>query len=155
DGSSTPCAEREAFDVLALRDDSTDGKCRRSGFGFGIADCEVTDAQCSRQIALKQERRSRERRCDVIESEIAAVARQQVGHIDFDAEKIAHCVSVFRAIKTMEDVTPWIVSQSRGRIETRNQRRPESLQLFRSGSRRIARGHCAYTELANDFFPDL
>src|SRR3954462_10665952 len=63
-------SKRKSLDMLPLRYNSADRECRRSSLGFGIANRKFTDAQCRGQIALEQERRSRERSRNVVETEI-------------------------------------------------------------------------------------
>ena len=75
-------AERQPLDVLPLRDDRADRIGRGAGLGVGVADREIADAQRGGQIPLEQHRRRRERRRDVVEAEVAAVARQQLGDVD-------------------------------------------------------------------------
>ena len=100
-----------------------------------IADRDFADAQCSGQITLKQEWRSRQGARDIVESEISAVARQKRRNVYFHTQKIANRVGVFRAVETMQDITARIVLPGRGAIEMGYQGRSEAIQLGCSGRR--------------------
>ena len=108
-------AERQPFDVLVLRHDRADGVGRRARLGAGIANGQLGDAQGGGEIALEQQRRRRQRGRDVVEAEVAAVARQQIGDVDRDAEQIAHGVGVLDAVQAMQDLAAGVVLRRRGR----------------------------------------
>ena len=55
-------------------------------------------------VSLQQQRRRFERRRDVVEPELRAVGRQQIGHVNVDCQQIADRVRIFGAIQTMHDV---------------------------------------------------
>ena len=95
--------------MLALRHDRADREGRCSGFDFGIADGEIADAQRGSEIAFQQHRRNLQRRRDIVESEVAAIAGQKFRDVEIHAQQIAHGVGIFGAIETMKDVVTRIV----------------------------------------------
>ena len=97
--------------------------------GAGIADRELGDPQAGGEIALEQQRRRGERRRDVVEAEVAAVARQQIGDVDGDAQQIANRVRVLGAVQAMQDVAARVVLLRGRGVEAGDERRPELRQL--------------------------
>ena len=95
--------------MLALRHDRADREGRRSGLGFGIADRKIADSQRSGEIAFQQQRRSLQRRRNIVETKVAAVARQQFRDVEIHAQQIANGVGIFRAIETMQNIAARIV----------------------------------------------
>src|SRR6185503_906704 len=69
-------AERHAVQMLVLRQLERDTVLGGRQGSLGIADGHVRDAQRHREIALEQQRRRRQNLGDVVEAEVAAVARQ-------------------------------------------------------------------------------
>ena len=146
-------AERQPFDVLGLRDDGADRVGVRARLGAGIADGELGDPQTGGQIALEQQRRGGERGGDVVEPEVAAVARQQIRDVNGDAEQIANRVRVFGAVQAVQHVSARVVLLRGRRVEARDERRPEPGQLLVAGRRRSLRRHRAHTELLDHALP--
>ena len=71
-------AERQALDVSALAEFAADRILGRSRPHVGIAHRQRADALRGGEIPLEQERRRPQRRGDVVEAEVGAVARQPV-----------------------------------------------------------------------------
>ena len=116
DARAAARAERHAVEMLVLSQLEREAVSRGRDCGVGIADGHVGDAQRDRQIALEQQRRGRQDLGDVVESEIAAVARQQRRDVRFDAEQVADRVRVLGAVQA--DARSW-----RRRTDSRPQRR--------------------------------
>ena len=76
----------------------------RPGPHLRIADGHRADALRRVHVSFQQQRRRFERRRDVVEPELRAVGRQQVGHVNIHCQQVADRVGVFRAIQTMDDV---------------------------------------------------
>ena len=74
------------------------------GRAVGIADRQRADALRRGEIPLEQQRRRPQRRGDVVEAEVAAVARQQRGDVDVERQQIANRVAVLGAVQPMHDV---------------------------------------------------
>src|SRR5262249_3969940 len=75
--SSASCAERQAFDVAVLAELATDRVLDGSSHFLRVADCQRADGLRGGDVALEQQRRRLQRRRDVVEPEIAAVAWKQ------------------------------------------------------------------------------
>ena len=73
---ATTRPEWQAFEMLVLREPERYAirPCRHGG--FRVADGHVGDAQRNREVTFQEKRRRREDFGDVIEAEVAAVARQ-------------------------------------------------------------------------------
>ena len=89
DARAAASAERHAVEMLVLRQLERNAVGRGRHGGIGITDGHVGDAQRDRQIPLEQQRRGRQHLGDVVETEVAAVARQQRRQIRLDAEHVA------------------------------------------------------------------
>jgi hypothetical protein len=94
---------RQTIDVAALRHLEADRVVGRPRAHGGITDRQRADAPRGGDVALEQQRRRPQRIGDVVEAEVAAIARQQIRDIDLEPEEIANRIAVFRAIETMED----------------------------------------------------
>ncbi len=147
--------ERQPVHMLPLGDNGADGVGRRARLGAGITNREIAHTQRGGEIALEQQWRGLERRRDVVEAEIAAVARQELGDVNPHAQQITHRIGILGAIEPMQHVAARIVFPGRRGIEARGERRRESCQFGIAGGRRPLRRHGAHTDLANHFFPDV
>ncbi len=113
--------ERQSLHVLGLRDDGADGVGVGARLGGRIPDSQLRDPQASGQIALEQQRRRGQRGGNVVEPELAAIARQQIANVNGHAEQIAHRVRVLSTVQAMQDVSSRRVLFCGRAIETRDQ----------------------------------
>jgi hypothetical protein len=111
------------------------------------------DAQAGGEIALEQQRGSRQRAGDVVEPEVAAVTRQQIGDVNRDAEHIAHRVRVLQPVQTMEDEAARGVLLHRGGVEADDERGAEFRELRLTGMRHALGRHRADAKLLHDALP--
>ena len=84
--------------MLILGHFETDRERRRSRLDLGISHCKIADVERCSKISFEQQRGCFQRRCDVVESEVSAVAWQHIGHIDFDTQQVTDRVRVLCAI---------------------------------------------------------
>jgi hypothetical protein len=96
--------ERKALDVGVLAELAADPVFGRAGPHVGVADGQRADALRGGEIPLEQERRGLQRRGNVVEPEVGAIARQQVGHVDIERQQVTNGVAVFGAVEPMNDV---------------------------------------------------
>ena len=97
-------AQRQPLDVTALRHLEADGEVGGARTDRGIADRQRADPLRRGHITFQQQRGRPQRIGDVVEAEIAAVARQQIGHVDVQPQQVADRVAVFRPVQAMEHV---------------------------------------------------
>src|SRR4030095_10930079 len=107
--------------MLALAYNRADRERRRAWLGLRIADCKFADSQRRSQVALEQQRRGRQGRRDVVESEIAPIAREKFRHVDSDVEQIPNGVRIFDAIESGQNITTGIALRSSGATQTCDQ----------------------------------
>ena len=84
---------------------------------LGIADRQRADALRGGEVAVEQQRRRAQRRGDVVEAEVAAVVRQQRGHVDVERQQIADRVAVLGAVQAVDDVAAGRAAPGPGAIE--------------------------------------
>src|SRR5262249_15134934 len=108
DHGATPRSERQTVDVSGLRELAANRVLGVARADTRIADRHRADALRGGEIALEEQRRGLQRRCDIVESEVRTVARQSFRDVHVETEQIANRVAVFSAVQAMDDVTAWI-----------------------------------------------
>ena len=96
-------AERQAFDVLILREVLADAERVAARGDVGIADGQRRDLRRRRQVALLQRRRDAEHVGDVVEAVRRIVRRQERRDVDVEREQVANRVGVLAAVQPMQD----------------------------------------------------
>ena len=84
DHRAAACAERQAVDVSALAEFAADRILGGPGPHVRVAHGHRADALRRGDIPLEQQRRRLQRGGDVVEAEVGAVARQQLGDVDVE-----------------------------------------------------------------------
>jgi hypothetical protein len=146
-------AERQALDVSVLAEFAADRILGRTRPHARIADGERADALRGGEIALEEERRGLERRRDVVEAEVGAVARQERRHVDVERQQVANRVAVLGAVQAMHHVTPRLVPSRPCAIERVGEPGGEGGVLRFLRVRHALRRHRAHAQLAEHALP--
>ena len=122
DQSAASCSKRQAIDVPALGEFTADRILGRPRPHVRIAHSLRADALRGGQIPVEQEWRRVQRSRDVVEAEVRAVARQQLGHVDVERQQVANRVSVLRAVEAMHRRPPRVGPRHRRAVDGRLQK---------------------------------
>ena len=117
DNCAADCSERQAVDVSVLAEFAADGMLGGPGPHLRIAHGHGADALRRVHVSLQQQRRRFKSRRDVVEPELRAVGRQQVGNVNVDRQQITDRVRIFGAIQTMDDVAARVAMAFPGTVE--------------------------------------
>ena len=126
------------------------------GRHLGIAHRHRADALRGGDVPLEQQRRRLQRRRDVVEAEVGAVARQQLGDVDVEREQIANRVAVFGAVQTVDHVAARACcAPAHARSSDAASQRREADVLGFGRVRHALRRHGAHAQLAQHALPGL
>ena len=148
-------ADRQAFNVIVLREIAAHAKRLLRRGDFRIANGKAGDLPRGRKIALHQRGRHAEDIRDVVESVRFFVGRQERGDVHVERQQIADRVAVLRTVEAMQDGPAGLGMSGGGAVDRRLELRRETGQCRFLRSRHAHRRHQAAANLADHLFPDL
>ncbi len=146
--------ERQAFDVLILRQVLANAECLGDRRCVDVADGQTANRLGGRQVSFLERRRHAQHIGDVVEAVRGVVRREQRGDVYVEREQIANRVRVLGAIEAVQQRTAGMRVRLRGAIEFAFEPRRQRVIRILIGPARALRRHRAGVEFPQHVLPE-